>query len=141
MTNIHVYAEIRGIKYEPLLCRELKTFSFDKLDRALQDVYDPEIPFNVVDLGLIYGKEIVRGAKHRVHQYVSHAEEQSTLGSLIVRFPRYTLPQLVDILLYRASAHKRLRLSQLQELRVLYGFQETHRQHAGRRQEYRLAVQ
>jgi len=30
-------------------------------------------------------------------------EEQSTLGSLIVRFPRYTLPQLVDILLYRAS--------------------------------------
>lgn len=26
--------------------------------QALQDVYDPEIPFNVVDLGLIYGIEI-----------------------------------------------------------------------------------
>jgi metal-sulfur cluster biosynthetic enzyme len=26
--------------------------------QALQDVYDPEIPFNVVDLGLIYGIDI-----------------------------------------------------------------------------------
>ncbi len=37
MTNIHVYAEISGIEYKPLLCRELKTFSFDKLDQALQE--------------------------------------------------------------------------------------------------------
>jgi hypothetical protein len=37
VTNIHVYAEISGIEYKPLLCRELKTFSFDKLDQALQE--------------------------------------------------------------------------------------------------------
>ncbi len=28
---------------------------------ALRDVYDPEIPINVVDLGLIYGVEIENG--------------------------------------------------------------------------------
>lgn len=28
---------------------------------ALRDVYDPEIPINVVDLGLIYGCEVDKG--------------------------------------------------------------------------------
>ncbi|HAL47343.1 MAG: metal-sulfur cluster assembly factor [SAR202 cluster bacterium] len=28
---------------------------------ALQDVYDPEIPVNIVDLGLIYGVEVDNG--------------------------------------------------------------------------------
>ncbi len=28
---------------------------------ALQDVYDPEIPVNIVDLGLIYGIEVDNG--------------------------------------------------------------------------------
>ena len=30
---------------------------------ALREVYDPEIPFNVVDLGLVYGVEIAEGGK------------------------------------------------------------------------------
>jgi metal-sulfur cluster biosynthetic enzyme len=29
--------------------------------QALQEVFDPEVPFNVVDLGLIYGVEISDG--------------------------------------------------------------------------------
>lgn len=28
---------------------------------ALKEVYDPEIPFNIVDLGLVYGCEVVEG--------------------------------------------------------------------------------
>lgn len=34
----------------------------DVLD-ALKEVYDPEIPFNVVDLGLVYGVEVKEGGK------------------------------------------------------------------------------
>lgn len=30
----------------------------DQVIEALRDVYDPEIPVNVVDLGLVYGLEI-----------------------------------------------------------------------------------
>ena len=32
--------------------------SVDEVTQALKDVYDPEIPVNVVDLGLIYGIEV-----------------------------------------------------------------------------------
>jgi metal-sulfur cluster biosynthetic enzyme len=31
---------------------------------VLKDVYDPEIPINVVDMGLIYGVDIVDGNVH-----------------------------------------------------------------------------
>ena len=33
----------------------------DQVDAALKSVYDPEIPVNIVDLGLIYGRRIDRG--------------------------------------------------------------------------------
>ena len=34
------------------------TFSEDEVLEALRDVYDPEIPVNIVDLGLVYGVSI-----------------------------------------------------------------------------------
>lgn len=37
----------------------------DQVDAALKSVYDPEIPVNIVDLGLIYGRRI-DGGKVRV---------------------------------------------------------------------------
>jgi metal-sulfur cluster biosynthetic enzyme len=35
--------------------------SKEQVLEALKDVYDPEIPINVVDLGLVYGVEIDEG--------------------------------------------------------------------------------
>ena len=37
------------------------TLTRDEVYEALKDVYDPEIPVNVVDLGLIYGVEVEEG--------------------------------------------------------------------------------
>jgi cell division control protein 6 len=42
-------------------------------------------------------------ARNEEWSYGLAPEERSSLGGLVVRFPPYTLPQLVDILLYRAS--------------------------------------
>lgn len=38
----------------------------DQLFDALRECYDPEIPVNIVDLGLIYGTDIQEGGKVRV---------------------------------------------------------------------------
>ncbi|MCY4653895.1 MAG: metal-sulfur cluster assembly factor [Dehalococcoidia bacterium] len=38
-----------------------QTLTRDEVYEALKDVYDPEIPVNVVDLGLIYGVEVEEG--------------------------------------------------------------------------------
>ena len=37
------------------------TLTSEEVYDALKDVYDPEIPVNVVDLGLIYGVEVDQG--------------------------------------------------------------------------------
>ena len=37
------------------------TLTADEVYEALRDVYDPEIPVNVVDLGLVYGIEVDSG--------------------------------------------------------------------------------
>ena len=37
------------------------TLTAEEVYEALRDVYDPEIPVNVVDLGLIYGIEVTEG--------------------------------------------------------------------------------
>ena len=40
---------------------ETATLTKDEVLEALKDVYDPEIPVNVVDLGLVYGLEVEDG--------------------------------------------------------------------------------
>jgi len=36
MMRVDVFAEVKGIKYKPFLCRKLDAFSFDDMDEALQ---------------------------------------------------------------------------------------------------------
>ncbi len=38
-----------------------QTLTPEEVYEALRDVYDPEIPVNVVDLGLVYGVEVTEG--------------------------------------------------------------------------------
>ena len=38
-----------------------QTLTAEEVYEALRDVYDPEIPVNVVDLGLVYGVEVDEG--------------------------------------------------------------------------------
>ena len=38
-----------------------ETVTKDDVLEALRDVYDPEIPVNIVDLGLVYGVEVAEG--------------------------------------------------------------------------------
>ena len=40
---------------------DLETITRDDVLEALRDVYDPEIPVNIVDLGLVYGVEVADG--------------------------------------------------------------------------------
>ena len=40
---------------------ESATVAHDEVLEALRDVYDPEIPVNIVDLGLVYGVEVDDG--------------------------------------------------------------------------------
>ena len=40
---------------------EIKEVTIDEVQEALRDVYDPEIPVNVLDLGLIYDIKINDG--------------------------------------------------------------------------------
>ena len=40
---------------------ETATLTKDQVLTALKDVFDPEIPVNVVDLGLVYGCEVEKG--------------------------------------------------------------------------------
>jgi len=40
---------------------ETSTLTKEEVLEALKDVYDPEIPVNVVDLGLVYGCEVEDG--------------------------------------------------------------------------------
>ena len=40
------------------------TLTAEEVREVLKNVYDPEIPVNVVDLGLIYGVEVDQGSVH-----------------------------------------------------------------------------
>ena len=42
----------------------MSTITSEQILEALRDVYDPEIPVNVVDLGLIYSVDVSDGDVH-----------------------------------------------------------------------------
>ena len=57
----------------------------EKIDVLLAQVYDPEIPVNVVDLGLIYHRyvEVVSGSEHRVRIVMTLTAPGCGMGPVI----------------------------------------------------------
>ena len=54
-------ADALGLENEQATASEPSTFSEDLVWNAMKTVYDPEIPVNIVDLGLIYACRITPG--------------------------------------------------------------------------------
>ena len=46
---------VKSLKWRSAMSAEV---TVEEVTEALKDVYDPEIPVNVVDLGLIYGVQV-----------------------------------------------------------------------------------
>ncbi len=55
----------------------------EEVTEALKDVYDPEIPVNVVDLGLIYGIEV--DDDNRVHVEMTLTAVGCSMGPFIAQ--------------------------------------------------------
>jgi metal-sulfur cluster biosynthetic enzyme len=55
----------------------------EEVTTALKDVYDPEIPVNVVDLGLIYGIEV--DDDNKVHVEMTLTAAGCTMGPMIAQ--------------------------------------------------------
>lgn len=61
---------------------EKTTPTKDEILEALKNVYDPEIPINIVDLGLVYGVEI--SEEGNVHVLVSLTAPTCPIGDYIL---------------------------------------------------------
>ena len=82
---------------EPLDGRVRKSDVWD----TLKTVYDPEIPVNLVDLGLIYGCELRReGARNSAHVRMTLTAPGCGMGPVLVEEIKYRLrkvPNLHDV--------------------------------------------
>ncbi len=47
--------------------------TYEAIIEALKEIYDPEIPVNIYDLGLIYGVDVTAGRPCRDHHDADHA--------------------------------------------------------------------
>ena len=52
----------------------------EEVTAALKDVYDPEIPVNVVDLGLIYGIDVDEVLKRARRDVIQHRRAENRLN-------------------------------------------------------------
>ena len=64
----------------------------DEVTKALKEVYDPEIPVNVVDLGLIYGIEIDDDS--RVHVEMTLTAAGCGMGPFIAQQAEWAVAEL-----------------------------------------------
>jgi metal-sulfur cluster biosynthetic enzyme len=64
---------------------------------SLQEVYDPEIGMNIVDLGLVYGIDWDE-EKGRVHVDLTLTSPGCPLGPQIIRDIRWALGEIDDVL-------------------------------------------
>ena len=66
----------------------------DSVMEALKDVYDPEIPVNVVDLGLIY---TVEGADGDVHVEMTLTAPGCGMGPYIAQQAEWRIAEIDDV--------------------------------------------
>ena len=64
----------------------------EEVTQALKDVYDPEIPVNVVDLGLIYGVEVDGDSNVRVDMTLTAAG--CSMGPFIAQQAEWAIADL-----------------------------------------------
>ena len=66
----------------------------DSVMEALKDVYDPEIPVNVVDLGLIYTVEVADGD---VHVEMTLTAPGCGMGPYIAQQAEWRIAEIADV--------------------------------------------
>ncbi len=68
------------------------TITKDQVLEKLKDVFDPEIPVNVVDLGLIYGVEVSDG--NEVHVQMTLTAPGCGMGPYIAQQAEWAVSEL-----------------------------------------------
>ena len=71
------------------------TVTIDEVRTALKDVYDPEIPVNVVDLGLIYNIEV--DDEDRVHVEMTLTAAGCSMGSFIAQQAEWAINEVEGV--------------------------------------------
>ncbi|MCL0031066.1 metal-sulfur cluster assembly factor [Dehalococcoidia bacterium] len=72
----------------------MSTITSEKVLEALKDVYDPEIPVNVVDLGLIYSVDVSDGD---VHVEMTLTAAGCGMGPYIAQQAEWRIAEIEDI--------------------------------------------
>ena len=69
------------------------------IKRALRQIFDPEIPVNIVDLGLVYGIEIGKGDKegHPVTVIMTLTAPNRPLADQVVEEARFTISHVPGV--------------------------------------------
>ncbi|MDA1278977.1 MAG: metal-sulfur cluster assembly factor [Chloroflexi bacterium] len=73
---------------------DTKVLGRDTVLEALRDVYDPEIPVNVVDLGLIYSVEVADGD---VHVEMTLTAAGCGMGPYIAQQAEWRIAEIDDV--------------------------------------------
>ena len=73
---------------------EIEQLNNDTVMEALRDVFDPEIPVNVVDLGLIYSVEVSDGD---VHVEMTLTAPGCGMGPYIAQQAEWSIAEIDDV--------------------------------------------
>ena len=73
---------------------DTKVFGQELVIEALKDVYDPEIPVNIVDLGLVYTVEIADGD---VHVEMTLTAPGCGMGDYIAQQAEWRIAEIDDV--------------------------------------------
>ena len=94
-------ADALGLEPEVI---EYKTPESDEVDeedvwRTLKSIYDPEIPVNIVDLGLVYKCDVIKDTrgKNLIHIEMTLTAPGCGIGPVLVEEARYRLKRVPNV--------------------------------------------